>query len=211
MKILQVITQSELGGAQTVVVQLANNLSKEHDVVLVAGQGDGKMWDMVDDKVVRESCPHLQRSISLKDDFLAAIELRRLYKKYNPDIIHLHSSKAGTLGRIVFPSKKIVYTVHGFDSIRLAFRKFLPIEKCLQYFCKAVVGVSKYDEMNLISEGIKNNVSTVYNGISVPNCSNISDREVFNEGKKIILAIARVFPQKKNRFVYRCCPIITSI
>ena len=198
MKILQVITQSELGGAQTVVVQLANNLSKEHDVVLVAGQGDGKMWDMVDDKVVRESCPHLQRSISLKDDFLAAIELRRLYKKYNPDIIHLHSSKAGTLGRIVFPSKKIVYTVHGFDSIRLAFRKFLPIEKCLQYFCKAVVGVSKYDEMNLISEGIKNNVSTVYNGISVPNCSNISDREVFNEGKKIILAIARVFPPKKT-------------
>lgn len=198
MKILQVITQSELGGAQTVVVQLANNLSKEHDVVLVAGQGDGKMWDMVDDKVVRESCPHLQRSISLKNDFLAAIELRRLYKKYRPDIIHLHSSKAGTLGRIVFPSKKIVYTVHGFDSIRLAFRKFLPIEKCLQYFCKAVVGVSKYDEMNLISEGIKNNVLTVYNGISVPNCSNISDREVFNEGKKIILAIARVFPQKKT-------------
>ena len=198
MKILQVITQSELGGAQTVVVQLANNLSKEHDVVLVAGQGDGKMWDMVNDKVVRESCPHLQRSISLKNDFLAAIELRRLYKKYNPDIIHLHSSKAGTLGRIVFPSKKIVYTVHGFDSIRLAFRKFLPIEKCLQYFCKAVVGVSKYDEMNLISEGIKNNVSTVYNGIYVPNCSNISDREVFNEGKKIILAIARVFPQKKT-------------
>ena len=51
MKILQVITQSELGGAQTVVVQLANNLSKEHQVILAAGQGDGKMWDMVDDKV----------------------------------------------------------------------------------------------------------------------------------------------------------------
>ena len=41
MKILQVITRSELGGAQTVVVQLANRLSDKHDVVLVAGEGDG--------------------------------------------------------------------------------------------------------------------------------------------------------------------------
>lgn len=198
MKILQVITQSELGGAQTVVVQLANNLSKEHEVVLAAGQGDGKMWSMVNDQVIKEDCLHLQRSISLKNDLLAAIELRKLYKKYKPDVIHLHSSKAGTLGRIVFPTKKTVYTVHGFDSVRLAFRKFLPIERFLQHFCKAVVGVSKYDEKNLLAEGIKKNVSTVYNGISIPDCSQISDIEVFNQGKKIVLAIARVFPPKKT-------------
>lgn len=198
MKILQVITQSELGGAQTVVVQLSNELSKEHEVVLAAGQGDGKMWNMVCDQIIKEYCPHLQRSVSLKNDLLAAIELRRLYKKYKPDVIHLHSSKAGTLGRLVFPPRKTIYTVHGFDSVRLAFRKFLPIERCLQHFCKAVVGVSKYDEKNLLAEGIKNNVSTVYNGISVPNCSQISDIDVFNQDKKVVLAIARVFPPKKT-------------
>lgn len=198
MKILQVITQSELGGAQTVVVQLANYLSKEHEVILAAGQGDGKMWTMVNDLVIKEHCPHLQRSISPKNDLLASIELRRLYNKYKPDIIHLHSSKAGTLGRIVFPTKKTVYTVHGFDSVRLAFRRFLPVERLLQHFCKAVVGVSKYDEKNLLAEGIKNNVSTVYNGISVPDCSQISDIDLFNQDKKVILAIARVFPQKKT-------------
>ncbi|MBE6212183.1 MAG: glycosyltransferase family 4 protein [Rikenellaceae bacterium] len=198
MKILQVITQSELGGAQTVVVQLANNLSKEYEVVLAAGQGDGKMWNMVSNQVIKEDCPHLQRSVSLKNDLLAAIELRRLYKKYKPDVIHLHSSKAGTLGRIVFPSKKTVYTVHGFDSVRLAFRKFLPIERFLQHFCKAVVGVSKYDEKNLLAEGIKNNVSTVYNGISIPDCSQISDIDVFNQDKKVVLTIARVSPPKKT-------------
>lgn len=198
MKILQVITQSELGGAQTVVVQLANNLSRDHEVVLAAGQGDGKMWSMVNDQVIKEDCPHLQRSISLKNDLLAAIELRRLYKKYKPDVIHLHSSKAGTLGRIVFPSKKTVYTVHGFDSVRLAFKQLLPIERFLQHFCKAVVGVSKYDEKNLLAEGIKNNVSTVYNGISIPDCSQISDIKAFNQDKKIVLAIARVSPPKKT-------------
>lgn len=202
MKILQVITQSELGGAQTVVVQLANCLSVEHEVILAAGQGDGKMWEMVNDMVIREECPHLQRSISPKDDLLAAVELRRLYRKYNPDIIHLHSSKAGTLGRMVFPSHKIVYTVHGFDSVRLAFRKFLPVERFLQRFCKAIVGVSRYDERNLVSEGINNNVLTVYNGIARPDVSRMSDIDVFYGGKKVVLAIARVaYPKRADLFV----------
>ena len=149
MKIMQVITRSELGGAQTVVVQLANELSKNHDVVLVAGEGDGKMWDMVSPRVVREHCPHLQRKISLTQDLKAAIALRRIYKKHNPDVVHLHSSKAGTLGRLIFPTKKVVYTVHGFDSIRIAFRRFLTIERTLQHLCRAIVGVSNYDRKHL--------------------------------------------------------------
>lgn len=196
MKIMLVITRSELGGAQTVVVQLANYLSKCHDVVLVAGEGDGKMWDMVDDKVIKESCPHLQRSISLKNDILAAIELRKLYRKHRPDIIHLHSSKAGTLGRLVFPTKKVVYTVHGFDSIRLAFRKLLPVERFLQRWCRAIVGVSNYDERNLINDGITRNVSTVYNGITTPNTTNLIDIPELKRYKKVVLSIARVSAPK---------------
>jgi glycosyltransferase involved in cell wall biosynthesis len=80
----------------------------------------------------------------------------------------------------------------------LAFRKFLPIERLLQHFCKAIVGVSKYDVQNLTAEGIKKNVSTIYNGISVPDCSKIEDIDILNQGKKIILAIARVSPPKRT-------------
>lgn len=79
-----VITRSELGGAQSVVVQLANALCHEHDVVLVAGEGDGKMWELVDSRVKRIDCPHLQKSLSLKSDLLAAIALRRIYRKHRP-------------------------------------------------------------------------------------------------------------------------------
>jgi Mrp family chromosome partitioning ATPase len=43
MKILQVITKSSLGGAQSVVINLANALSEMgHEVGVVAGEGDGK-------------------------------------------------------------------------------------------------------------------------------------------------------------------------
>ena len=197
MKILQVITLSELGGAQSVVINLANSLCKEHEVIVAAGEGDGQMWNMLDKKVIKHQCLHLQRAISIVEELKALIELRKLYKKYNPDIIHLHSSKAGLLGRLVFPTKKIVYTVHGFDSIRLAHRKFLPIEKIMQHFCHSIIGVSQYDYHNMIAEGVTNNVSYVYNAITPPEIINIKP-EVFNKHSKTVLAIARVSPQKKH-------------
>lgn len=197
MKIMLIITRSELGGAQTVVVQLANSLCNEHDVILVAGEGDGKMWDMVDNRVTRIHCPYLQKSLSIKNDFWASISLRRIYHKYRPDIIHLHSSKAGALGRIVFPTRKIVYTVHGFDSIRVAFRKFIHVERILQYFTRAIVGVSNYDQINMINERITKNVSTVYNGLVTPNVTNLENINIFKRYSKIVLTIARINPQKK--------------
>ncbi|MBO5832086.1 MAG: glycosyltransferase [Alistipes sp.] len=202
MKIMLVITRSELGGAQSVVVQLANYLSACHDVVLVAGEGDGKMWDMVSERVTREHCPHLQRSISLKSDILAIRELHKIYKRHKPDVVHLHSSKAGTLGRLGFPRKRTVYTVHGFDSVRVAFRKFLPVERALQHLCSAIVAVSNYDKENLIAEGIKHNVSTAYNGISRPETANLQDIAELSRYDKVVLSIARVSdPKRPDLFI----------
>lgn len=198
MRILQVITLSELGGAQTVVANLANKLCEEHDVIVAAGEGDGKLWEILDKKVEKVQLKHLQRAISPIKEVKAMNELRKLYNKYKPDIIHLHSSKAGMLGRIVFPKDKIVYTVHGFDSIRIAYRKFLPIEKRMQSRCAAIVGVSEYDRINLMNEGISNGVCAVYNGIKVPDTNNLIDIPQFKQYKKVVLSIARVFPPKKT-------------
>ena len=125
--------------------------------------------------------------------------LRRIYRRHKPDIVHLHSSKAGTLGRLVFPTKKVVYTVHGFDSIRLAFRKFLPVERILQRACSAIVGVSNYDEKNLRDEGITRNVTTVYNGIAKPDYNSVERLNIANKYTKIVLSIARINPQKEPK------------
>ena len=42
MKIFQIITRTDLGGAQSVVVNLANELCKDHEVIVAAGEGDKK-------------------------------------------------------------------------------------------------------------------------------------------------------------------------
>lgn len=197
MRILQIITLSELGGAQSVVVNLANILSYNHEVIVAAGEGDGKMFPLLNENIKVEHIPNLVRKISPKDEFKAILQMRHLYNQYKPHVIHLHSSKAGILGRIAFPKGKIVYTVHGFDSIRIAYRKFLPIERLLQYRCAAIVGVSRYDERNLLKEGVTRNVSTVYNGIFTPSPEdNILSK--FNSFKHKVLCIARLTPQKNH-------------
>ena len=197
MKILQVITLSELGGAQSVVINLANSLHKlGHEVIIAAGEGDGKMWTIINPGIKQERCKHLKRSLSPISDLLAILEFKGLYNKHKPDIIHLHSSKAGLLGRIAFPSQKTIYTVHGFDSIRLAHKQYLPLERFMQTYCKAIVGVSKYDLKNLLAENILHNVSCVYNGINKLIISTKPSFKLPLSYKKTILCIARISPQK---------------
>lgn len=53
-------------------------------------------------------CVGVKNLFSLKSDFNAIRELREIEKNVRPDIIHLHSSVAGGLGRIAYKGEKIV-------------------------------------------------------------------------------------------------------
>lgn len=196
MRIMQIITRSELGGAQSVVVGLSNNLVEKHEVILVAG-GKGKMWELLDPRVIKEPIFTLKRQIAPLWDICTVFKLYKLWFKYRPDIIHLHSSKVGVLGRLVFPKNKIVYTVHGFDSIRLVHRLFLPIERLLQKKCRNIIGVSLYDCNNLINEKITTNVKCVYNGVTPFKEAPQLKYQFSNERRKI-LSVARL--EKPKRF-----------
>lgn len=202
MIIFQVITQSDLGGAQSVVINLSNQLCKNHDVIVLAGAFNGQMFDLLDKKITIEKIKTLKREISPIDEVKTIIKLKKLYKKYKPDIIHLHSSKAGLLGRLSFKPNKIIYTVHGFDSIRLKYSVFLPLEKKLQYRTSAIVGVSKYDEFNLKKEGIVKNIYTIYNGVNEYVKIDYNPFYNYSRERKKILCIARLAPPKNiNLFI----------
>lgn len=203
MKILHVITRSELGGAQSVVINLANSMCLNHEVIVVAGE-DGPMWDALDDRVSKIKIPEIVREVSVIKDCVALFKLRKVYSSIKPDVVHLHSSKIGILGRLAFPPKKIIYSIHGFDSIRLEYRKFLPIERALKNRCKAIIGVSQYDVNNLMSENIKDNVYLIRNGIknfasidTHPDSKNILAKIKDETGKKIILSISRLALPKR--------------
>ncbi|SHK42330.1 glycosyltransferase [Epilithonimonas mollis] len=196
MKILHVITRSDLGGAQSVVIALANAMCKDHDVTVAAGE-NGPMWNALDPQVRQEKILDIIRPVSLFKDMKASFRLRKLYQSINPDVIHLHSSKIGILGRLVFPKSKTIYSVHGFDSIRLSYRKFLPLEKLLQKRCRTIVLASDYDKQNMIKEGITANLQIVHNGVKTPETENNLRIEGLEKFEKTVMCIARISPQKR--------------
>jgi glycosyltransferase involved in cell wall biosynthesis len=197
MRVLQIITRNIAGGAQTVLAHISNTLvEKGHQVLIVAGEGDGSLWTILDERIEKRNCPALRRSLSIRDDWKTILYLRKVYNEFQPDIIHLHSSKSGLLGRLALPAEKIVYTVHGYDSIRKAYPRFRIIEYVMQYNCAAIVGVSRYDEVKLREDRIRRNVSFIYNGIPAKECDTNLRLNVPIRYKKKILCVARVTPQK---------------
>lgn len=63
----------------------------------------------------------MEREISPLKDLAAIFSISRSIKKIKPDIIHLHSSKAGVLGRIasiIYPHARVYYTPNGYSFVR---------------------------------------------------------------------------------------------
>jgi len=101
--------------------------------------------------------PHMVREIHpIKDHFCFHRDLKGLFAKLNPDVVHTHSSKAGILGRVVawrFFKKGgkvkpiVVHTIHG--------PPFMPVEGSV---------------LNRMKVGLKNWVYTVAERFAARRC-----------------------------------------
>jgi len=205
MRILHLITNAELGGAQSVAASLARWAVANGREAAVASQAEGPLWDSLDPRIARFRLKRMVKEISPIDDILVFGELRRVMRDYDPDIIHLHSSKAGVLGRLAAGRlrPRIVYTVHGFDTILKAHRAFLPLERILRHYCGAIAAVSEYDARNLATNGIARKVRVIRNGVRDWRESRPGDEaaaraiERARRSGGAVLAIARLAPPKR--------------
>jgi glycosyltransferase involved in cell wall biosynthesis len=166
MRILHIVTLSEIGGAQSVVIELANRAAAEGHEVAVLSRPDGKLWELLDPRVRAMKTGAFRRNLDPLHDLAALFAVLGAYRRFRPDVVHLHSSKAGVWGRVAlfFARRRIVYTVHGFDTILKSNRAFLPLERMLGKRTGAVVAVSGYDAANLRANGIAPR-RTILNGV----------------------------------------------
>lgn len=78
----------------------------------------------------------MEREFNPIKDLKATFQLRKLFVEINPDVIHLHSSKAGVLGRwarfLSLKKTQVFYTPHGYAFLRQ------DISKKKQWFYKFV-------------------------------------------------------------------------
>jgi len=118
IKVVHLITKLELGGAQVNTIHTYENLDQnDFDTYLISGPG-GILTDKIHKKENLFIAHDLVRQLNPLKDIKAFFQLRKIFKKIKPDIIHTHSSKAGIIGRTVAFFMRIpviVHSVHGFS------------------------------------------------------------------------------------------------
>ncbi len=154
MNLLFVVTQLELGGAQTQLLDLIRQIDQDRYTVYLFTAQEG--WLKEEALSIRGLKIHfskyLQHSIHLPKDLLAMIEMVQFIKKNKIDIVHTHSSKAGILGRFagaVAGAKILIHTVHGWsfnDFQNLLVRKlYIGLERLSAKFTDKIIAVSNHD------------------------------------------------------------------
>ena len=156
----------ELGGAQRNTLYTAEHLDPQRfEVQLLAGPG-GILDEEARKLAARHGIalgfiPSLIRPVRPFKDLAALFQIRKALKKFQPDILHTHSSKAGILGRLagaLAGVPVIIHTYHGFGFnkvqrpwVRIA---FILADKVTARLSQALVFVANANRQEAKSLGI---------------------------------------------------------
>jgi glycosyltransferase involved in cell wall biosynthesis len=171
--LLYMITQSEIGGAQSNVLDLIRGFQQDYDVHL-ATRIKGPLTESVAAiNVPLHLLPHLVRPINLLHDYHAVKECISLIREIKPDVIHAHSSKAGLIARVAgwICKVPVVFTAHGwgFSLGNPPIRRLIALlsEKLAAPLGKKIICVSESDRQLALSLGVgsQNSLVTVRYGI----------------------------------------------
>jgi glycosyltransferase involved in cell wall biosynthesis len=155
IRVIEVITRLNIGGSASHVIFLTAALDPDQfEVTLITGKEgayEGSMMDLAAAKGVQPVVlPDLQRELNLRQDYVTLRTLYNFFRQEKPDIVHTHTAKAGTLGRVaalLAGVPVVLHTFHGhtfygyFSPLKTGI--FLNIERALAHGTDRIVAVSE--------------------------------------------------------------------
>lgn len=116
MNLVYFITGLGLGGAEVVTIDIANTMAKRgHHVLLCYLTGKNAHQDRISDKI---SVVGLEMNKTPYGFFVALRKTKKLFKQFNPDVVHgnmVHANIFLRILRICCPMKKLVCSEHSKD------------------------------------------------------------------------------------------------
>ena len=200
MRVLIVVTNADLAGAPIHVRDLALGiLAKGFAVAVVFGENGPIRSTLAEAGIETYVISTMHSNQNLFEDLLSCLSLMRISRKFMPDIIHCHSSKAGLISRVVclILNIPVIYTIHGwgFGDGRQKWKSKIIYftERLMVKFTTRYIAVSEVDrciglnELHISQEKI----ITIHNGIHLP-----SDELRVHPQEITLIMVARNDPQK---------------
>lgn len=193
------------GGVEVYTRMLIEHTYKNYDTVLICASGYNKKLLPISSCTIYDV--DVPREISVLEDIKAALKIRKIIKKENPDVVYCHSSMAGAIGRIAVMGLgcKVIYNPHGwsFDmnvsSTKKLFYRYL--EKILAISTDKIITISEYEKRNALKNKIckDNKIEVILNGIDLDKCKSIRIEKTelgYKEKDFTIGCVARLSEQK---------------
>lgn len=205
------ITQGTIGGTLEYIKLFFDNIDREIYEVCLICPTYGPMKKDIEDMGITVYPVEMSREINIRNDLKSFLEINKLIKLIKPDIVHLHSSKAGIIGKFSSYFNKIpcVYNAHGWSfSMNISEKKkkiYAFIEKKTSIFCNAIVNISdnEYKMARDYKIADDKKMITIHNGIDIQKYKhkNYCKEEVLKElnipkDSFIVGMVARITEQK---------------
>jgi len=210
------IVEAFAGGIYTYFRDLADffgseQISKEIETTIIYS---GKRKEIIPENIKKEFPKNIRiievdmvREISPFKDLCSSLRLRKHLKELSPDIIHLHSSKSGILGRfanflLLFNKKKVFYTPQGYSFLRedvslytrKIYKLFEKYSQCLLGGTTIACGDTEYEIAQKMGKSL-----LVRNGI---NLTKLEKHYKEHKNQKLTIGIVGRITYQKNPVLF---------
>lgn len=199
------IVEALAGGILFYLSELTSGLVDEYEITILYGvrpETPDNIEDYFDEKINLVKVDNFTRQLNLISDLKAYNEIKKRIDSINPDVIHLHSSKAGALGRLLKYKKnqKIFYTPHGYSFLmqnngKLKPKIYLLIEKILGLHNAVTIACSKGEFIE--SKKVTRKATYINNAVDIGYLHQFVNKKSNSENS--FFTIGRIDEQKNPR------------
>jgi len=218
LKVVRIIGRLNVGGPARQVCLLHERLRPEFQTVLITGRPDSGEKDMsylLSSTEGVHSIESMSRPVRFLSDLRSMFAIYRILRREKPDVVHTHTAKAGTVGRIAAVLARVpvrVHTFHGhvfagyFGAVKTGV--YLGIERLLARFTTRIVTVSDGQAQELAEVykvAPRTKIAVIRNGFDWKDSAQSREQARATlgipPGRTVVLWIGRMVPIKGVRLL----------
>lgn len=219
MKKILMVCEAFGGGVFTYVSQLCNDMVDDFEVYLAYSlrpQTPENYRDFLDKRVRLIEVKNFSAKglTNIPNDIKVIKELRLIEKEVQPDIIHLHSSVAGGIGRLAFKGKNdaVVYTPHGYAHILMGngtkCKMYRMMESILGKISNAIT-LTCCESEDEVAKGLTKRTAYIETGVNLADLSaSLDDIEPIHNEKFTVFTLGRACIQKQPQLFNRIAELV---
>lgn len=219
MRKILMVCEAFGGGVFTYVSQLCNDMCDDFDVYLayaIRPQTPENYRDFLDKRVHLIEVKNFSAKglTNIANDIKVIKELRAVEEKVKPDVIHLHSSVAGGIGRLAFKGKNntVVYTPHGYAHILMGSgakcKMYGVMEHILGRTSNAIT-LTCCESEDEVAKGLTKRTAYIETGVNLADLSaSLDGIEPIKNEKFTVFTLGRACVQKQPQLFNRIAELV---